>query len=89
MAVFRIRIPDAKLVDAVAKFVEVYPNNTSDPAHEDYVPDPLNPTARGGISDEEWMKKRTRQWLKETIQAGATRQYEAAIPLPDDTVVGE
>ena len=87
MAVFRIRIPDAKLAVAVAQFVEVYPNNTADPAHEDYVPNPTDPTARGGISDDEWMKKRTRRWLRDIIQAGAARQYEARRPPVDDEIV--
>lgn len=87
MAQFRITIPDAKLADAVAQFVVVYPNNTADPVSDDHVPHPTDPEDPGGISDQEWMKKRTRQWLRETIHAGAARQHEAARPLPDDEVV--
>lgn len=89
MAQFRIRIPDAKLANAVAKFVAVYPNNTADPAHEDHVPHPTDPTDPGGITDVQWLQKRTRQWLRDTINVGGERQHEAKRPLPDDDVVGE
>ena len=89
MAQFRIRIPDAKLANAVAKFIEVYPNNTADPAHEDHVPHPTDPEDPGGISDQEWLQKRTRRWLRDTINVGGERQHDATRPLPDDDVVGE
>ena len=89
MAQFRIRIPDAKLANAVAKFVAVYPNNTADPAHRDYIPHPTDPEEVGGISDEDWLQKRTRQWLRDTINVGGERQHDATRPLPDDDVVGE
>ena len=89
MAQFRIRIPDAKLANAVAKFLAVYPNNTADPAHKDHVPHPTDPEDPGGITDIEWLQKRTRQWLRDTINVGGEQQHAATRPLPDDDVVGE
>jgi len=89
MAQFRIRIPDGKLAGAIEKFVEVYPNNTADPAHEDHVPHPTDPTDPGGISDQDWMEKRTRQWLRDIINVGGDRKHDATRPPRDDDVVGE
>ncbi len=89
MAQFRIRIPDGKLTAAIEKFVAVYPNNTADPAHEDHVPHPTDPNDPGGISDQAWMEKRTRQWLRDIINVGGERQHEATRPPRDDDVVGE
>ena len=89
MAQFRIRIPDAKLAAAVRRFVLVFPNNTADPAHEDYVPHPTDPNTVGGISDEEWMQKKTRMWLRDIINTGKNMEHEATRPVDDDTIVGE
>jgi len=80
----RIKIPDAKVPAAIRRFLKVHPNNTTDPAHEDYVPHPTDPQEIGGISDRQWMRKKVISIVNGLISAGGEREHEESRPTPDD-----
>lgn len=78
----RIRIPAPKNQnnEALRRFLSIYPNNTADEGHVDFI-------APNGLTDEEWMEERTRRWVNEIINTGALREHEAKRPADDDSVV--
>lgn len=81
---FTLTIPAGKNLSesAVRAFARQYQNLTADPLSDTYVgPD--------GMSDEEWLKERTRIWLTEQINEGLAGVYREVNPLPlrDDKIV--
>lgn len=80
---FTITIPDDKNTndEALNRFVRVFPNNTADPGHIDFIPP-------RGLNDEDWMAERTRRWVNDIVNRGATEETREAHPPPvDDEVV--
>lgn len=73
--------------EALNGFLRIYPNNTADPTSPDYVPPgpPGPPVA--GMSDEDWMEERTRQWLNDIINVGQGQQFDDTRPDPDPEIV--
>jgi hypothetical protein len=71
--------------EAINGFIRIYPNLTADPTSPDFVPGVGQ--APDGISDEEWMEERTRQWLNDIINVGQGQEFDDTRPPADPDIV--
>lgn len=71
--------------EALLGFLRIYPNTTDDPTSPDFVPGQGG--SPDGISDEEWMEERTRQWLNDIINVGQGQEFDDTRPPADPDIV--
>ena len=70
--VITFTIPSAKVAEAVAAFLAMYPNVTGDPLLWDGDP----------LTDGAWVKHRIRQWVSDTINDGRRHLHRVNNPEP-------